>query len=85
MRKKMRFLCAAAAVFLLLGSLFPLLPQTADAPPLVISAVVAEDPQPLGEITAGTVVEQPLPSGALHDIRLIFGTYGHKVTSHLLV
>ena len=85
MKKETCFLGAAAALFLLLGSLFPLLPQTADAPPLMAPAMVAEDPQPLGEITAGMVVEQPLPPGALHDIRLFFGTYGHKVTSHLLV
>lgn len=85
MKKETCFLGAAAALFLLLGSLFPLLPQTADVPLLMAPAMVAQDQQPLGEITAGMVVEQPLPPGALHDIRLFFGTYGHKVTSHLLV
>lgn len=41
MKKETCFLVAAAALFLLLGSLFPLLPQTADAPPLMAPAMVA--------------------------------------------
>lgn len=85
MRKEVCCLCIAAVLFLLLGSLFPLIVRDQALTPFGGTAAVEEDRQLLGEITAGTVVEQPLPPGELHDIRLVFGTYGDRVTSHLLV
>ena len=85
MRKEVCCLCIAAVLFLLLGSLFPLIVRDQALTPFGGTAAVEEDRQLLGEITAGTVVEQPLPPGELHDIRLVFGTYGDRVTSRLLV